>query len=467
MMRTGVRGGALVAMVLAACGGDGGGAPDARPGDAATEADAAADGALDALVDAPPAGPRTLRVSVTSAGGEAHGNSGDLPTISGDGRFVVFTSDAPDLVADDTNGTTDVFLHDRTTQATTRLNVGPTAEANVSSSTGWISRSGRFVCFSSGANNLIASDTNNAEDAFLLDRTTGVIERVSVTSSEVAGTAGSTCSGVSDDGRFVNFYSYASNLGPGDSGNSLDAFVRDRQLGTTVLASATASGTPGNGTTIGSMLAGDGSFIVFGSSSTDLVTGDTNGAYDIFERASDGESPAVLISRTPGGAPGNAASNVAFVSSDGSTIAYLSGASNLVTGDTNGFQDIFVFDRASGVTERVSVGMGGAEANGHSENPKLSHDGRLVLFISHATNLVPGDTNGKRDAFLYDRMTATTVRVSLGAADEQTTETTYYASLADDGSFAVFTTPSANLVPGDTNADNDVFLRDLRAVALP
>jgi len=454
-----------VALVLAACGGDdGGAAPDARAVDAAPDV---IDGAPDALVDAAPPGPRTIRVSVTSAGGEAHGNSGDLPTISADGRFIVFTSNAPDLVAADTNGTTDVFLHDRTTHETTRLNVGPTAGANGSSGTGGISRSGRYVCFSSGANNLIASDTNNAEDAFLLDRTTGVIERVSVSSSEVAGTSSSTCSGVSDDGRFVNFYSYANNLAPGDSGNSLDAFVRDRQAGTTVLASATPTGTPGNGTTIGSMLAGDGTFVVFASSGSDLVTGDTNGAYDVFERASDGESPAVLISRTPGGAPGDGPSNVAFVSADGSTIAYLSGASNLVTGDTNGFQDIFVFDRASGVTERVSVGMGGAEANGHSENPKLSHDGRLVLFISHATNLVPGDTNAKRDAFLYDRMTGTTVRVSAGAADEQPTDTTYYASLSDDGSFAVFTTPSANLVPGDTNADNDVFLRDLRPLALP
>lgn len=453
---------ALLSFIFLGCGSDPAGSVDAGlDPDGGRDATPATDGPLaDApAADAPVPGPRTVRVSVSSQGQEGNGQSGDLPTISGDGRLVVFTSDATNLVAGDTNGIGDLFIHDLATLATVRINVGPGGQTTRDTGTGWIARGGRFVCFSTISSELVTGDTNNVEDAFLLDRMTGTIERVSVSSDEVQGNAGSTCGGVSDDGRYVNFYGYATNLA-GTLGATVNTFVRDRQLGTTQLVNSTGS-TPGNGASIGSAPAPDGSFVVFESNSTNLIAGDTNGARDLFLRATSGGTPPVMITRGVGGVPANGDSAVPFVSGDGRFVAFLSGASNLVPADTNGFTDVFVYDRMTGTTERVSRGVQGAQANGHSENPKLSHDGRYVLFLSAATNLVDDDTNGARDVFLYDRTTATTVRVSVSADGAQANGRSWYASLSDDGRRAVFSSDATDLVPDDANGLTDVFVREL------
>jgi hypothetical protein len=136
-------------------------------------------------------------------------------------------------------------------------------------------------------------------------------------------------------------------------------------------------------------------------------------------------------------------------------------ATNLVTGDTNGRNDAFVRTRSTNSTERVSRGIGGAESNGHTENPKLSADGRYVMFVSAASNLVPDDTNGVPDAFVFDRMTQTTTRVSVGDAGQQGNGRVHYASFAGNGRAVVFSSEASNLVIGDTNGVQDIFVHYL------
>ena len=150
----------------------------------------------------------------------------------------------------------------------------------------------------------------------------------------------------------------------------------------------------------------------------------------------------------------------AALSANGRFVAFDSGATNLVAGDTNGQQDIFVHDRRTGTTTRVSVDSAGTQANNASVAPALSADGRFVAFETEATNLVAGDTNGQQDIFVHDRRTGTTTRVSVDSAGTQANSECHLAALSADGRFVTFYSEATNLVPGDTNGVRDVFVHD-------
>ena len=149
------------------------------------------------------------------------------------------------------------------------------------------------------------------------------------------------------------------------------------------------------------------------------------------------------------------------ISADGRLVAFASIASNLVAGDTNGAADIFVHDRLTGATTRVSVASGGAQASGESNEPSLSTDGRSVAFTSYSSNLVPGDTNSWEDVFVHDRATKTTRRVSVDSSGIQGNNFSIEPSISGNGRFIAFRSDASNLVPGDTNRGHDVFIRDL------
>jgi Tol biopolymer transport system component len=419
------------------------------------------------------------RVSVPVGGGEADGRSGGC-SISADGRYVVFDSQADNLVPGDTNLVTspgpdtgdpylteppmtynamDVFVFDRQTGALQRVSVaGDGTQGDDNSSGACISADGRYVAFLSQADNLVPGDTNKVSDVFVHDRQTGATERVSLAVDGSQADGGSFPQGISPDGRYVLFVSEADNLVPGDTNGVHDVFLRDRRAGTTERVSVGSGGEQADQDSYGGAMTPDARFVVFDSRATDLVPGDTNKANDIFVRDRlKGTTERVSVSKS--NALGNESSYGGFISADGRYVCFDSDASNLVPGDTSSQRrDVFVCDRQSGTIKRVSVSPAGKEGANSSGSSCLSADGRYVMFRSYANNLVPGDTNRKDDIFVRDLKTGTTRRVSLSAEGEQQNTEGIGGTISADGLWVVFVSLASNLVPGDTNEMEDVFV---------
>ena len=292
----------------------------------------------------------TLRASTSSSGAQGDNYSGYYvfninPSISSDGRYVAFDSLATNLVEGDTNGIQDIFRKNLTTGDTLLVSTSSSGvQGDDASAYTSITPDGRYVAFSSSANNLVEGDTNDTWDVFRKDLTTGETLRVSTSSSGTQGDKQSYEPSISSDGRYVAFYSYATNLVEGDTNDTWDVFRKDLTTGETLRASTSSSGAQGNG--VSSYYPDDLS-----------------------------------------------------ISSDGRYVAFTSYATNLVEGDTNGVQDIFRKDLTTGETLRASTSPSGAEGNSGSVFPSISSDGRYVAFDSEATNLVEGDTNGVQDIF--------------------------------------------------------------------
>ncbi len=417
-------------------------------------------GALLALVLAgPAAGQMTSRVSVDS-GGVQGDNASEAPSFSDDGRYVVFKSAATNLVPSDTNNEYDVFVHDRQSGTTERVSVDSGgAQGNNSSWAPSISADGRYVAFASYATNLVVGDTNNHGDVFVHDRQTGTTQRVSVSSGGVQGNGHCGGPSISVDARFVAFGSYSTNLVGGDTNSVADVFVHDRQSGTTERVSVDSGGAQGNGFSAFPSVSADGRYLAFQSAASNLIAGDTNNASDLFvhDRQS-GTTERVSISS--GGAQGNDRSENPSISADGRYVAFESYATNLVVGDSNSRADVFFHDRQGGTTERVSVASGGAQGNNGSFAATISVEGRYVAFYSYATNLVSGDTNGDYDVFVHDLQSGTTERMSVALSGAQGNADSSSPSISADGRCVAFESWANNLVGGDTNDHVDVFLRD-------
>lgn len=405
---------------------------------------------------------RLQRVSVSSAAAEANGPS-IQPAVSADGRYIAFASDSSNLVPGDTPNR-DVFVHDRLTGMTELVSVASDrTPSNGPSFFPAISGDGRYVVFQSDATNLVAGDTNNATDIFLHDRTTGATTRVSVASDGTQGNGDSVTPSISANGRYVTFTSIASNLVPGDTNNDRDVFVRDLVAGTTELASVSSDGTHGNSASGGlgagpPKISGDGRYVVFGSIASNLVANDTNGWDDIFLRDRvAGTTERVSIATD--GTQGNGHSMYGSVSDDGRFAAFFSDANNLVAGDTNATSDVFLRDRLMGVTVRLSEGPGGLQANGPSRFPVVSADGRTIAFQSDASNLVPYDTNATTDVFLYHMTGRSIERASVPDGGGEANGASTSGSLSSDGDVVAFQSDASNLVPNDGNAATDIFAR--------
>ena len=343
----------------------------------------------------------TTCVSVNSYGVIGNSSSSN-PTISGDGRFVAFVSLARNLVPGDTNGSGDIFVHDRQTGETTRVSVDSNGvEGNDYSHYPAISANGRFVAFESGASNLVAGDSNGYRDIFVHDRQTGETSRVSVNSSGEEGNSWSEYPAISANGRFVAFESLASNLVAGDSNIGSDVFVHDRQTGETTRVSVDSNGVQGNSYSWYPAISADGRFVAFESLASNLVAWDSNGYRDIFVHdRQTGQTTRASVDSS--GVEGNSCSYAPAISADGRFVAFESFASNLVAGDSNITDDIFVHDRQTGETSRVSVDSSGVEGNSHSYAPAISANGRFVAFESFASNLVAGDSNIMDDIFVHE-----------------------------------------------------------------
>lgn len=410
----------------------------------------------------------TLRASVDSSGAQANKRSWYCD-VSADGRFVAFESEATNLVPGDTNNVFDVFVHDLLTGVTERVSVNAAGvQGDFLSARPALSADGRFVAFMSLATNLDPADTNNKYDVYVRDRMLGVVERVSVSSSGAQVSRDSDWPTISGDGRYVAFWSEAINLVPGDTNGVPDVFLRDRTTSTTTRVSVASGGVQGNDRSLYPRLSRDGSRVIFESSASNLWPGDANGVWDVFvhEIAS---GLTTCVSVNPAGIPGNGGSgHLAALSADGRWACFTSGASDLVPGDANGYEDVFVRDLLTGITEMASVSSAGLQGNGSSgdERVTISGNARFVGFSSNATTLVIGDTNATTDIFVRDRLTGTTTRVSVATGGGQSNHQSNRTSISGDGRIVAFHSHASNLVVGDSNGQIDVFVHDRGPVGL-
>jgi Tol biopolymer transport system component len=400
-----------------------------------------------------------VRVSVASNGTEGNGNSNSgFSSISADGRYVAFESQATNLVSNDTNGFWDVFVHDTQTGQTIRVSVASDGtEGNGNSVFPSISADGRYVAFTSRATNLVEGDTNGFADIFVHDTQTGQTIRVSVASDGTEGNSFSLVPSISADGRYVAFESHATNLVAGDTNDLQDIFVHDTQTGQTIRVSVASDGTESDNRSFGASTSADGRYVAFYSEATNLVSNDTNGFWDVFVHDTQ-TGQTIRVSVASDGTEGNNDSFTAAISADGRYVAFWSYATNLVSDDTNGFADIFVHDTQTGQTIRVSVASDGTEGNDDSIfTASISADGRYVAFYSEATNLVEDDTNGFADIFVHDTQTGQTIRVSVASDGTEGNDYINRPSISADGRYVAFESYASNLVPEDTNGYNDVF----------
>jgi Tol biopolymer transport system component len=419
------------------------------------------------LMAGPVVAQATVRASVDSFGAEANNNSGTITyttVVSGDGQVIAFESAANNLVSGDTNKRVDVFVHDRSTGTTERVSVDSIgSEGNDPSFYPSVSADGRFVAFCSDATNLVPGDSNGWTDVFVHDRVMRSTIRASVDSLGFEAN-GNSAGVISPDGRFVVFASDADNLVPFDFNSSADIFIFELSTGTVDRVSVDSSGVEGNGGSYQPCISADSHIVAYYSFSSNLVSGDTNGQTDVFVRdRTAGTTERVSVDSL--GIEGNGHSEFAAVSFDGQLVAFESFADNLISGDTNAQMDVFVHDRSIGTTQRVSVDSLGNEGNGGSYGPRVSADGSTVTFDSAASNLVGGDTNGWGDVFARDQVGQTTFRVSVDSAGGEGNGNSFNSALSDDGQVIAFESFAANLVIGDSNVKLDVFARDLRLQA--
>lgn len=399
----------------------------------------------------------TSLVSMDASGQLTNDDAYDA-VISDDGRYVGFQWYDSFTLAD-------VFLADRATGAIERISVSSGEVRGDSYSYAPTLTPGlRYVAFSSLSTNLVPGDTNGpyplGHDVFLRDRLAGTTERVSIGSSGQQGNDQSFHPAISADGRFVAFTSFAGNLVAVDANGVSDVFVRDRAGATTELASLASNGAQGDGAMTCASISADGRYVVFWGEASNLVGGDTNGSADVFVR--DRLNAATeRVSVDSSGAQANAGSTGGMISPDGRFVAFRSSATNLVTGDTNGKADIFLRDRQTGSTERLSVDSTGTQADGDSSHPALTPDGRYVAFQSKATNLVAGDTNGRWDIFVRDRLAGTTERASLDSngGEGDLDSGIQGPTLSADGRWVAFDS-RAQLVGADSDAWHDIYVRD-------
>ncbi len=398
-------------------------------------------------------------ISVSSAGAASDGLS-LYTSMSRDGRHVTWQSIATTLVPGDTNGAPDIFVRDRLTNTTTRVSVASDGtQGNGNSHDPILSADGRYVAFFSYATNLVPGDANGAPDCFLHDRDTGLTTLLSATPGGGVGNGGSRYPTFSGDVRFVAFHSVASDLVPGDANGVRDAFVRELATGVTTIVSVASDGTPADGDSSNPVMSHDGRYVAFESFASNLVPGDTNGLLDLFvhDRAT-GATQRISVSSL--GAQADDTSQLPTLTADGRFAVFNSWASNLVPGDTNSFSDVFVRDLVLQTTVRVSVDSAGGQSNGYSYDASISADGRWVAFPSRGINLVPGDTNGYYDIFVHDRLTGTTEKITEGWAGDPADGHALYPSIAGNGRYIAFDGAATNLVPGDVNGERDIFVRD-------
>jgi Tol biopolymer transport system component len=424
-----------------------------------------------ALAGPPPQ--RTVRVRLAAVG-SPNGPSG-APALSADGRRLAFASEATNLTAHgDGNGAMrDIFVYDQGTGVITLVSSGPGGEpADASSDQPVLDADGSHLAFASRARNLVANDRNRFSDVFVLVPEAG-LARASIAPGGGEGDGPSSEPDLSADGRLLVFTSAADNLVTGDSNQAYDVFVRDLVTGVTTLVSGGRRGAPAAGDASAPAISADGRFVSFSSDAPNLVPGDDNGHADVFVRElATGRTRLVSVARGGGGQ--NAARSggralVSDISGDGRFVVFESDATNLAGRDRNRRTDVFVRDTGAGTTRRVSLSTTNEEGSGASSLPTITPDGRYVAFASNANDLVAEDAQGP-DVFVRELARETTVLVDVTARGrlrgrEVAVPPPGRPSLSADGATAAFASSASNFVGTDANRVADVFLRRLEPAA--
>lgn len=403
------------------------------------------------------------RINLDSNENQANGPS-TIPqstrAVSDDGRYVVFSSDATNLVMNDNNGLSDVFLRDRKLETTTRISVNKDngGDASGESHTPSISSNGRFIAFASLAGDLVEGDSNSLLDVYVYDRVAKQLVRASVPATGNESDGGSKDPYISADGRYVAFSSSATNLVAEGAHFNVDIYVRDLFLGVTRKVSVRPGGVNTELNSWNPAISADGRHVVFTSGDGGLVAGDIEGPQDIFVR--DLVTWAIeRVSVSTTGVESNERNGVAAINADGSVVAWWSRANNLVEGDDNGQDDIFVRDRVADTTKRVNVSTAGTQASGGgSWRVSITDSGDFVVFMSDADNLVENDVNGYGDIFSHDRRTGITRRHSLTPVGAGGNHYSGNPSISSNGRYIVFESPASDFVANDDNQLHDIFL---------
>ena len=411
-----------------------------------------------------PAYATTTRLSESSLGAEADSSSFSVK-LSDDGRFAVFQTNATNLFPGDTNAVSDVLLKDMQTGALTCMSCGLGGiVGDGASSSPAISGDGRFVAFQSAATNLVAGDNNIATDVFVREIATGTLE-IASRATGVAGAQGSATSGqarLSSTGQFVVFSSTATNLVTGDTNSQADAFVRDRLTSVTSRVSVATGGAQASGGVGGataSTISADGRFVVFTSGQQTLSSGDTNTLADAFLH--DRQTTTTERLSTTQGTTGSCLDPT--ISADGSMLAFSSTFADLVAGDNNVVRDTFYRARTGTVLTRITA-AGAVEANNTLEVPAFNGNGTKIAFQSAASNLVAGDSNAANDIFSLVIGTGVITRVSVSTAGLEANGSSTFPWYASASDIVAFSSGASNLIANDANASVDTFANRLSTV---
>jgi PGAP1-like protein/WD40-like Beta Propeller Repeat len=396
-------------------------------------------------------------------GGVLSDGMSDFPSISSDGRYVAFFSAATDLVPGDTNGQNDVFVRDLSAGTTVRASLA----SDGSQSNGWsgqpsISADGMSVAFMSGATNLVAGGGSIFGDIYVRNMQAGTTVLASLAYDGTVPNSASLNPSISGDGRYVAFETSATNMVAGGGGGVSQVYVRDLLTGDTSVVSVANDGSLGNGDSSSPTLSGDGRYVSFFSMASNFVPGATSAGSQVF--LYDRQTRMVELESGPpdGSAPNGQAlgmwgSDRSSLSPDGRYISFTSYASNLVAGDDDFLGDVFVRDRATGTTTLASKSNDGTLVGGF--NSAISADGRYVSF---------GGLGGFRgfplasQIAVRDLTTMRTVVYSVGPGDALASAWSGTTALSSDGRVLAFSSDASNLVAGDTNGQRDVF-----SVSLP
>ncbi len=405
-------------------------------------------------------------VSIASSGDQADGNAQGAPSISADGRYIAFQSNAKSLVPNDRNNDTDIFVRDTLTGFTTLVSISSAGiQADGSSTSPSISADGRYIAFVSDADNLSSNDINYSRDIFVHDRVSRTTRIVSVATGGVRTRFPKYSPAISANGRYVSFASESEDLVKFDTNDEEDIFVHDLQTGVTERVSVSSSG--GQGTFRSglaevrgrglSKISADGRYIVFESAANNLVASDTDAFLDIYVHDRQTRKTTQVSITSTGGQSRGADKKSPSISADGRYVVYESSAEDIYPGAKWG-SNIFLHDLQSRTTDWISASRTGTYANSSSTAPHISADARYVAFESRASDLVSGDTNNRTDIFVHDTLTSITRRVSNGMTG-QTNDVSEAPVLSADGRYVAFESDATNLVDADINNATDVFVR--------
>jgi hypothetical protein len=422
--------------------------------------------------------------SVNSTGiGSGNALSGDFGQyrITPDGRYVLFYSEASDLVPLGAVRAADIFVRDLVTGQTkmASINMAGTASNGVTRF-GLISDNGRFVVFTGFANNLVSNDTNSSEDVFIRDIELSTTKLVSLNAAGTVSAAlgGSDLIDMTPDARFILFSSHAQDLTSIPDGNNLgtDIYVRDLVTNVTKLVTVNLAGSAsGNGTSFEGKISADGRYVVFTSEASDLVGHDT-ATRDVFIRDLQTNTTKRVSTNATGTTNGNGDSGGGIIDKAGRFVVFWTRATDLSTlPDTNNLADIFIYDIQNDSKKLITVNTAGTGTGGgfglfggfdHGVEINISADGRYVVFMSQESGLVTNDTNGSGDdIFRYNIATQTKSLVSVNLTGTSgVTGGSFRSSISADGRYIAFDSLANDLV---STADEpsgftiDVFLRDM------